>query len=56
MNQLKKKTQTKRKYQPKEIPPVEYDPKMPIEFFDFIVIDECHRSILQFMETGAGIL
>lgn len=34
-----------RKYQPKEIPPVEYDSKMPIEFFDFIVIDECHRSI-----------
>jgi len=34
-----------RKYQPREIPPVEYDPKMPIEFFDFIVIDECHRSI-----------
>ena len=34
-----------RKFQPKEIPPVEYDPKMPIEFFDFIVIDECHRSI-----------
>jgi len=34
-----------RKFQPKEIPPVEYDSKMPIEFFDFIVIDECHRSI-----------
>jgi len=34
-----------RSFQPKEIPPVEYDPKMPIEFFDFIVIDECHRSI-----------
>ena len=34
-----------RKWQPKEIPPVEYDGKMPIEFFDFIVIDECHRSI-----------
>lgn len=34
-----------RRYQPKEIPPVEYDPKMPTEFFDFIVIDECHRSI-----------
>lgn len=32
-------------WQPKEIPPIEYDPKMPIEFFDFIVIDECHRSI-----------
>jgi len=34
-----------RKYQPNEIPPIEYDPKMPVEFFDFIVIDECHRSI-----------
>lgn len=33
------------KNQPKEVPPIEYDPKMPIEFFDFIVIDECHRSI-----------
>ncbi|MDI1234534.1 MAG: type I restriction-modification enzyme R subunit C-terminal domain-containing protein [bacterium] len=32
-------------WQPKEIPPIEYDAKMPIEFFDFIVIDECHRSI-----------
>ncbi|HEX3034292.1 MAG TPA: DEAD/DEAH box helicase family protein, partial [Thermodesulfobacteriota bacterium] len=27
---------------PKE---VEYNPKVPIEFFDFIVVDECHRSI-----------
>jgi type I restriction enzyme R subunit len=34
-----------RKFNPKEIPPIEYDGKMPIEFFDFIVIDECHRSI-----------
>lgn len=34
-----------RTWQPKEIQPIEYDPKMPIEFFDFIVIDECHRSI-----------
>ena len=33
------------RFQPKEIPPIEYDPKMPVEFFDFIVIDECHRSI-----------
>lgn len=32
-------------YQTKEILPIEYDGKMPIEFFDFIVIDECHRSI-----------
>jgi len=34
-----------RKYQPKEIPPIEYNAKLPIEFFDFVVIDECHRSI-----------
>ena len=25
--------------------PVVYNEKVPIEFFDFIVIDECHRSI-----------
>ncbi|MFQ5640572.1 MAG: type I restriction-modification enzyme R subunit C-terminal domain-containing protein [bacterium] len=24
---------------------VEYNPKVPPEFFDFIIIDECHRSI-----------
>lgn len=34
-----------RSWLPKEIPPIEYDGKLPIEFFDFIVIDECHRSI-----------
>jgi type I restriction enzyme R subunit len=33
------------KWQPKEVPPVEYNEKLPVEFFDFIVIDECHRSI-----------
>jgi len=43
--QLEEENPNERKYQPKEIPPIEYDPKMPIEFFDFIVIDECHRSI-----------
>lgn len=32
-------------YQQKEVPPVVYNEKVPIEFFDFIVIDECHRSI-----------
>ena len=30
---------------PKEPIPVAYNPKVPIEFFDFIFIDECHRSI-----------
>jgi type I restriction enzyme, R subunit len=29
----------------KEPVPVTYTEKVPIEFFDFIVIDECHRSI-----------
>lgn len=29
----------------KEAMPVVYNEKIPIEFFDFIVIDECHRSI-----------
>ncbi|MCF8450148.1 MAG: DEAD/DEAH box helicase family protein, partial [Taibaiella sp.] len=33
------------KWQPKEVPPIEYNPKLPIAFFDFVVIDECHRSI-----------
>jgi len=29
----------------KETPPVEYNPTIPIETFDFIITDECHRSI-----------
>lgn len=28
-----------------EAPPLEYNPDIPIETFDFIVTDECHRSI-----------
>jgi type I restriction enzyme R subunit len=28
-----------------ELPPIAYNPKIPIESFDFIVTDECHRSI-----------
>ena len=31
--------------QPKPPPPVVYNAAIPPEFFDFIVIDECHRSI-----------
>ena len=31
--------------QPKQPMPVVYNAKIPPEFFDFIVIDECHRSI-----------
>ena len=30
---------------PRQPLPVVYNPKIPPEFFDFIVIDECHRSI-----------
>ena len=33
------------RFEPKEAVPVGYNEKVPIEFFDFIVIDECHRSI-----------
>ncbi len=29
----------------KEQPPIEYNPDIPIETFDIIVTDECHRSI-----------
>jgi type I restriction enzyme R subunit len=29
----------------REPPPVDYNPALPIEFFDVIFIDECHRSI-----------
>lgn len=32
-------------YRQKAPVPVTYTEKVPIEFFDFIVIDECHRSI-----------
>jgi len=32
-------------YEQKEPVPVSYTGKVPVEFFDFIVIDECHRSI-----------
>jgi type I restriction enzyme R subunit len=32
-------------YKEREPAPVVYNNKVPIEFFDFIVIDECHRSI-----------
>lgn len=33
------------RFEPKDPIPVGYNEKVPIEFFDFIVIDECHRSI-----------
>jgi type I restriction enzyme R subunit len=33
------------KWEKREAVPVAYNEKVPIEFFDFVVIDECHRSI-----------
>ncbi|MCZ8089229.1 DEAD/DEAH box helicase family protein [Flavobacterium sp.] len=33
------------RFEQKESIPVGYNEKVPIEFFDFVVIDECHRSI-----------
>lgn len=33
------------RWERREPVPVAYNPQIPIEFFDFIVIDECHRSI-----------
>lgn len=33
------------KWDKREPVPVIYNPKIPIEFFDFVIIDECHRSI-----------
>ena len=35
----------KKQMSKKQAVPVDYTPKVPIEQFDFIVIDECHRSI-----------
>jgi len=32
-------------WQKREPVPVVYTPRLPVEFFDFIIIDECHRSI-----------
>ncbi|RPD51085.1 DEAD/DEAH box helicase [Paracnuella aquatica] len=34
-----------KRWKPKEPMPVVYNQKVPMEFFDFIVIDECHQSI-----------
>lgn len=33
------------RWEKREPVPVVYNPKIPVEFFDFIVVDECHRSI-----------
>lgn len=45
LEETEEETNPNERWQPREVPPVEYNEKLPIEFFDFIVIDECHRSI-----------
>lgn len=42
---LEEENPNESRWQPKQPVPVVYNEKIPIEFFDFIVIDECHRSI-----------
>jgi type I restriction enzyme R subunit len=42
---LEEENPAERKLLPKQPVPVGYNPKVPLEFFDFIFIDECHRSI-----------
>ena len=32
--------------------PVVYNPKLPPEFFDLVIIDECHRSIYNVWRQG----
>jgi len=41
---LEEKSNFEEKYSVKPAP-VEYNPNLPIEEFDFIIVDECHRSI-----------
>ena len=40
---------------PKQPVPIAYNPKISPEFFDFIIIDECHRSIYNLVASGAGV-
>jgi type I restriction enzyme R subunit len=42
---IEEENPAERGWQPKEPLPVVYNEKVPIETFDFVVIDECHRSI-----------
>ena len=43
--EIEERNPNENEWQPKEPMPVVYNAQIPIEEFDFIVIDECHRSI-----------
>ncbi|TSA56965.1 DEAD/DEAH box helicase, partial [bacterium] len=45
LDEKAEETNPNESFQPKEPMPVVYNERIPMEFFDFIVIDECHRSI-----------
>jgi type I restriction enzyme R subunit len=45
MKETKKKIPAEKSFTKKEPLPVVYNQRVPMEFFDFVVIDECHRSI-----------
>lgn len=45
LDNLNESTWMQKKLNTKQAIPVEYSAKIPIEQFDFIVVDECHRSI-----------
>lgn len=42
---LEETNPNEKSFQPKSLSEITYNRDVPIEFFDFIVIDECHRSI-----------
>ncbi len=45
MDEAAEQTHPAEMVQPKEPMPVAYNERIPPEFFDFIIVDECHRSI-----------
>ncbi|MCW9707965.1 DEAD/DEAH box helicase family protein [Fodinibius salsisoli] len=45
LNEWSEQENPNEQFQPDKPVPVAYNEEVPIEFFDFIVIDECHRSI-----------
>lgn len=45
LDEWSEETNPNEQTQPNEPMPVVYNEDVPIEFFDFVVIDECHRSI-----------
>jgi type I restriction enzyme R subunit len=45
LDDIENENRAERGWQPKQPLPVVYNSQIPIETFDFVVIDECHRSI-----------